>query len=117
MAVTRLNPGPRMSQAVIHGDTVFLSGQVAFDAPGESVAAQTTNVLSRIDALLAEAGTSKANLLSATIWISDISTFNEMNEVWDAWVDKDAAPTRACVESKLASPKFVVEIAVTASVG
>jgi len=115
MAVTRLNPGPRMSQAVIHGDTVFLSGQVAFDAPGESVAAQTTNVLSRIDALLAEAGTSKANLLSATIWISDISTFNEMNEVWDAWIDPSNPPARACVESTLAAPQFTVEIGVTAA--
>jgi len=115
MTIKRLNPGPRMSQAVIHGDTVYLSGQVAFDAPGESVAAQTTNVLSRIDALLNEAGTSKANLLSATIWLSDIGTFNEMNEVWDAWIDPANPPARACVESKLAAPQFTVEIGVTAA--
>ena len=115
MSVTRLHPGPRMSQAVIHGDTVYLSGQVAADAPGTSVAEQTTNVLQRIDGLLAEAGTSKANLLSATIWLTDIATFNEMNGVWDAWIDPANPPARACVESTLAAPQFTVEIGVIAA--
>ncbi|MFT6752514.1 MAG: enamine deaminase RidA (YjgF/YER057c/UK114 family), partial [Candidatus Azotimanducaceae bacterium] len=68
------------------------------------------------DALLLEAGTDKSNLLSANIWLSDMDDFSAMNEVWDAWVVEGAAPTRACVESKLASPKFTVEIAVTAVV-
>ena len=104
-----------MSQAVIHGDTVYLAGQVAADAPGESVAAQTTNVLARIDALLAEAGTSKSNLLTATIWLSDMGTFNEMNGVWDAWIDPENPPARACVESTLAAPQFTVEIGVVAA--
>ena len=115
MPVTRLNPGPRMSQAVIHGDTVYLAGQVAVDAPGESVAAQTTNVLARIDALLAEAGSSKSNLLTATIWLSDMGTFNEMNGVWDVWIDAENPPARACVESTLAAPQFTVEIGVVAA--
>ncbi len=104
-----------MSQAVIHGDTVYLAGQVAVDAPGESVAAQTTDVLARIDALLAEAGTSKSNLLTATIWLSDMGTFNEMNGVWDAWIDLENPPARACVESTLAAPQFTVEIGVVAA--
>ena len=104
-----------MSQAVIHGDTVYLAGQVAVDAPGESVAAQTTDVLARIDALLAEAGTSKSNLLTATIWLSDMDTFNEMNGVWDAWIDVGNPPARACVESTLAAPQFSVEIGVVAA--
>ena len=115
MSVTRLHPDTRMTQAVIHGGTVYLAGQVARDAPGESVAAQTTNVLSRIDALLSEAGTSKSNLLSATIWLSDIGTFNEMNGVWDAWIDPENPPARACVESTLAAPGFTVEIGVIAA--
>ena len=115
MAVQRLHPGPRMSMAVVHGDTVYLAGQVAVDAPGASVADQTKNVLERIDGFLAEAGTSKSNLISATIWLTDIGTFDEMNGVWDAWIDTDNPPARACIESNLAAPQFTVEIMVTAA--
>ena len=115
MALKRIQVGDRMSQVVIHGDTVYTAGQVALKAPGESVADQTRDILSRIDTLLSEAGTDKSQLISATIWLSDMTTFNEMNEVWDAWVTPGETPTRACVESKLAAPQFTVEIAVIAS--
>ena len=115
MSIERLHKGPRMSQVVIHGDTVYTAGQVAQGAPGASVADQTRDILSRIDALLAEAGTDKSKLLSATIWLADIATFDEMNAVWDAWVDPDNTPCRACVESKLAAPRFTVEIGVIAA--
>ncbi|MEM7542975.1 MAG: RidA family protein [Pseudomonadota bacterium] len=115
MSIERLEVGPRMSQAVVHGDTVYLAGQVAFDAKGESVAEQTKNILSRIDNFLAAAGTDKSKLLSATIWLADISTFNEMNEIWDAWIDPQNPPVRACVEATLAAPVFTVEIMVTAA--
>ncbi|MDK3018891.1 RidA family protein [Pseudodonghicola flavimaris] len=110
----RLDPAPRMSQAVIHGDTVYTAGQVALGAPGAPVAAQTQDILGKIDALLETAGSSKEKLISATIWLADIATFAEMNEVWDAWVAPGAAPCRACVESKLAAPDFTVEIQVIA---
>ena len=103
------------SEAVIHGDTVYLAGQVAAKAPGATIAEQTKDTLDRIDELLAEAGTDKSKLLSATIWLADIGTFNEMNEVWDAWVSEGNAPARACVEAKLASPQFTVEIGVIAA--
>jgi len=112
MALKRIQVGDRMSQVVIHGDTVYTAGQVALKAPGESVADQTRDILSRIDGLLSEAGSDKSQLISATIWLSDMTTFNEMNEVWDAWVTPGETPTRACVESKLAAPQFTVEIAV-----
>ncbi len=115
MTIKRLDTGPRMSQAVIHGDTVYLAGQVALDAPGTPVGDQTKNILERIDALLARAGTGKSRLLTATIWITDMATFNEMNAVWDAWVAPGDTPCRACVESTLASPDFTVEIMVTAA--
>lgn len=105
----------RMSQVVIHGNTVYLAGQVAFDAPGESVTEQTKDVLARIDKLLAQAGTDKSKLLSATIWLSDIGTFDEMNAIWDAWVSPGNQPARACVESKLAAPQFNVEIGIIAA--
>jgi len=116
MSIKRIQSGDRMSQAVVHGGTVFTAGQVAQNARGESVAAQTTDILKAIDGLLKEAGTDKTQLITATIWLADITHFAEMNGVWDAWVSKGNAPTRACVESKLASPDFTVEIAVTAAV-
>jgi enamine deaminase RidA (YjgF/YER057c/UK114 family) len=114
MSITRINPGPRMSQTVVHGNTVYTAGQVADDASAD-VAGQTGQILAKIDALLAEAGTDKSKLLTANIWLSDISSFNDMNSVWDAWVDTDNPPVRACVESKLALPEFTVEIMVVAA--
>lgn len=114
-SITRIDGGPRMSQAVVHGNTVYLAGQVALDAGGESVTAQTRNILDRIDALLAKAGTDKTKLLSASIWLADMADFAEMNAVWDGWVAKDNTPARAAVESKLAAPQFTVEIAVIAA--
>lgn len=115
MSLIRLNSNQRMSQVVVHGDTVYLSGQVDPQATSTSVGEQTRAVLARIDALLAEAGTSKAHLISATIWLADIGTFNQMNEAWDAWVSPGQAPTRATVEARLAAPKFLVEIAAIAA--
>ncbi|MEK0082230.1 RidA family protein [Benzoatithermus flavus] len=115
MTIQRIQPGKRMSQAVVHGNMVFLAGQVAVDKPGASVAEQTRNILERIDALLKEAGTDKTRLLSANIWLADIARFDEMNGVWDAWVAEGCAPARATVEAKLASPQYTVEIAVIAA--
>ena len=99
MTVERMHPGPRMSQAVIHGDTVYLAGQVALEAPGASVAEQTRDILARTDSLLAEAGSDKSKVLTATIWLTDMATFDEMNAVWDAWIDPANPPGRACVLS------------------
>lgn len=113
MAIKRLHAGPRMSQAVIHGNTVYLAGQVG--KPGGSVAEQTKDVLGAIDKLLAEAGSSKAKILQAIIWMSDMKDFAEMNSVWDKWVDGPNAPARATGEAKLAGPEYLVEIIVTAA--
>ncbi|MFO6448331.1 RidA family protein [Erythrobacter sp. NE805] len=110
-----IEPGARMSQAVIAGGFVFLAGQVARD-PVPSVEAQTRDILASIDRLLAEAGSDKTRIVSATIWLADIATFAEMNTVWDAWVPEGHAPARATVEAKLALPQFLVEIGITAVV-
>lgn len=112
MTITRLDAGARMSQAVVAGGLVFTAGQVA---EGATVAEQTEAVLAQIDALLARAGTSKANLVSATIWLTDMATFAEMNAVWDRWVVPGATPARATVGAPLAAPMFKVEIAVVAA--
>lgn len=117
MSIQRLRVGARMSQAVVHNGTVYLAGQVAQDAAGASVADQTIAILKEIDALLAEAGSDKSKLLSATIWLNSMDDFAEMNGIWDAWVAPGATPARACVESpKLARPEFTVEIGVIAAV-
>jgi len=104
-----------MSQAVVHGGVVYLAGQVG--APGASVTEQTRAVLAQIDRLLAEAGSDKSRLLSATIWLDDIADFGEMNAVWEAWIDPANPPARATGESRLAAPEFKVEIIVTAACG
>ncbi len=115
MSIERIDGGPRMSAAVVHGDTVYLAGQVAKHAAGKSVAEQTREILAILDGLLARAGTDKSRLLSTTIYLADIQTFAEMNSVWDAWVAQGATPARATVEAKLAAPQYTVEIACIAA--
>ena len=115
MPIKRLEVGPRMCQAVIHGNTVYLAGVVANGAKGKSVGEQTKDILTNIERLLKEAGTSKAKLLTTNIWLTDISKFADMNKEWDAWVSAGNTPARATVEAKLASPEFNVEIMVTAA--
>jgi enamine deaminase RidA (YjgF/YER057c/UK114 family) len=112
--ITRIESGSRMSQAVVHNGIAYLAGQVG--RPGASVTEQTQAVLAEIDRLLAAAGTSKARLLTAQIWLSDIASFGEMNAVWDAWVDQANPPARWTGEAKLATPDYKVEIIVTAAV-
>ena len=113
--LTRIDPGPRMSDAIIHEGRVFLAGKVADRSKGRSVREQTAEVLEQIDATLKKAGTDKTRILTANIWLSDISTFSEMNAVWDAWVVPGRTPARATVEAKLAAPEYKVEIMVTAA--
>jgi enamine deaminase RidA (YjgF/YER057c/UK114 family) len=116
MAIERKHTGPRMSQIVIHNKTVYLAGQVAQGASGKSVTEQTKDILAGIDALLAEAKSDKSKLLSATIYLTDMSMFSEMNDVWDAWIVSGATPARATVVSpQLASVEFALEISVIAA--
>lgn len=112
--IKRLEIGPRMSQAVIHGGLVWLAGQVG--NAGDSVADQTRTILERVDALLAQSGSDKSRILQTTIWLDDMKDFAEMNSVWDAWVDPANPPARATGESKLATPDYKVEIIVVAAV-
>ena len=113
--VERHETGPRMSQVVIHGNTVYLAGVVARNNAGKSMTEQTKEILSTIDGYLAKAGTDKSKLLSANIWITDMANFNEMNAVWDGWVSPGNTPARATVEAKLAAPGYKVEIMVVAA--
>ena len=115
MTIERKHTNERMSQIVIHGDTVYLAGQVAVDAAGESTGAQMKNILERIDGLLGEAGSDNSKILSATIWLADMRDFDAINEVWDAWVSPGNQPARACVESRLATTQFTVEVSIIAA--
>jgi enamine deaminase RidA (YjgF/YER057c/UK114 family) len=115
MKIERNEVGPRMSQIVVHGDTVYLAGIVANAPKGKTVAEQTRDILATIDKYLAQVGSDKTRLLSATIYITDMSKFAEMNTVWDAWVAPGHTPARATVEAKLAAPDYKVEIMVVAA--
>lgn len=116
MALKRIEAGKRMSSAVIHNGMVYLAGFVAEAAAGKSVKEQTADILSQIDGTLKTAGTSKTNIVKANIWLTDIGTWAEMNEAWDAWVVAGQTPARATVESKLAAPGLDVEIMVEAAI-
>jgi enamine deaminase RidA (YjgF/YER057c/UK114 family) len=116
LSIERIQSGPRMSQAVVHNKTVYLSGQVAEGARAASVTLQTQAILSAIDRLLAQAKTDKSRLLSATIWLTDMENFSEMNKVWESWVVPGATPARATVLSPhLAAAEYKIEIAVVAA--
>ena len=117
MSIQRFETGPRMSQAVVHGNTVYLAGIVAHKTAGDSVTKQTQEILSIIDGHLAKAGSDKSKLLSAQIWLRDIADFEMMNTAWDAWIDRSAMPVRATVEARLAGDQYRVEIMVTAAAG
>ncbi len=110
--ITRIEPGKRMSNAVIHNGLVYLAGVVG--TPGGDVGSQTRDILAEIDRLLALAGSDKTRILRAQIWLADIASFAAMNEVWDAWVAPGAAPARATGEARLATPDYLVEIIITA---
>ena len=107
-------PGPRMSRCVVRGDTVYVCGLTAGDAT-QDITGQTKQILDRIDGYLAQAGTSKSKLLHAQLWIKDMADFAAMNSVWNAWVDPENPPVRACVRADMARPEILVEIMVTAA--
>ena len=112
--ITRIEVGPRMSKAVVHGDTVYLAGIVA-DDPKQDVTSQTKQILAEIDRLLALAGSDKSSLLRTNIWLADMKDFPAMNAVWDGWVVQGETPARATVEASLATPDYKVEIMVVAA--
>ena len=112
MTIKRSEPDNRMSQTVVYGDMIYLAGQIG---SGADVTAQTKDMLAEVDRLLADAGSSKSQILSATIWLADIATISEMNAVWDAWIDPANPPARACVEARLATPEFLVEVMIIAA--
>jgi enamine deaminase RidA (YjgF/YER057c/UK114 family) len=113
--IQRLQPGPRLSAAVVHGGIVYISGQVP-DTLNADVATQTREILAKIDRLLAEAGSDKSRLLNVNVWLAEIITFDQMNQVWEAWLLPGQAPARATVEARIANPGYRVEIAAIAAV-
>jgi enamine deaminase RidA (YjgF/YER057c/UK114 family) len=115
MTITRIDPGARFCKAVVHNGTVYLAGMTALDLT-QNTTEQTQQILATIDHYLDAAGTSKAKVLTATIWLRDIADFEMMNTAWDAWVDRDNMPVRATVEARLAGDAYRVEIQVTAAI-
>ncbi len=115
--IRRNNPvGNRLCESVIYNGLVFTSGQVSLDNKGGTIEEQTHDVLGMIDRILAEAGSDRTRILSASIWLSDINDIDAFNAIWDQWIPEGSTPARACVEARLVSPDFIVEVAVTAAV-
>jgi enamine deaminase RidA (YjgF/YER057c/UK114 family) len=113
-AIRRIESGPRMSQAVVHGNTVHLAGQTGTE--GKSVTEQTQEILATIDRLLGEVGSDKSKVLQAIIWLADMNDFADMNAVWEKWIGGRDAPARATGEVKLVAPEYKVEITIIAAV-
>jgi enamine deaminase RidA (YjgF/YER057c/UK114 family) len=115
VAIERIEASKRLCEAVVHGETVYLCGQVADDLKGD-IRQQTREVLANIDAMLARAGSEKSKLLAATVYLKSMDDYQAMNEVWDAWTAPGAAPARTCVGGvALFSPEALVEITVSAA--
>ncbi len=114
MEIKKIVKNSRMSEIVIHGDTIYLCGQVCEDS-SLGIKEQTVAIIENIEKLLATVGSDKSKLLMAQIFIKDMDLFNEMNEIWDVWVDRDSPPARACVQAAMARPEWLLEIIVTAS--
>ncbi len=114
MTIERLETKQRMSRIVKHNGTIYLCGQVAADA-SKDITEQTQTMLAKVDDLLIQAGSDREHILSATIYVKDMSYFAEMNAVWDAWVPEGHAPARACVAAKMAREALLVEISVVAA--
>ena len=115
-SINRVGVAARYSDLVIHGNTAYFSGYVPEASIGQSVTEQTRDILGQIEQSLSEIGSDKSHLLQATIWLKDMSSYDEMNAVWDAWVVKGETPARACVEARLADPDYALEIQVIAAI-
>ena len=114
MSITRIDPGPRLCEASVYGNRMYLSGMIHEDT-SQDIAGQVTQALAEIDSLLAKGGSDKTRILSAVIWLADIGDFAVMNAVWDAWVVPGQTPARATVQAKLNDPQMKVEIMVVAA--
>jgi len=114
--IKRIGVAARYSDLVIHGNTAYFSGYVPETSLGQSVTEQTRDVLGQIEQSLIEIGSDKSKLLQATIWLTDMASYDEMNAVWDAWVVPGHTPARACVQARLADPDYALEIQVVAAV-
>jgi enamine deaminase RidA (YjgF/YER057c/UK114 family) len=108
--------GKRLSQVLVHNGVAYVAGQTATDRT-KDVSAQTAEVLAKIDALLAKAGSDKSRILFAQVWLKNVvKDFAALNSVWEDWIPSDALPARATVEANLAADNILVEIAVQAAV-
>ena len=114
MSIQRHGTTRRYSDSVTHNATVYLV-EVPSNLDGD-IGAQTENLLASVDALLKQAGSDKSRLLMVTIYLADMADYDAMNAVWDAWVPQGQAPTRACVQARLANPGYRVEMVLTAAV-
>ncbi len=113
MQIQRHGTTRRYSDSVVHNGTVYLV-EVPANPEGD-IAEQTRNVLSSVERLLAQAGSARDRLLMVTIYLADMADYDVMNAIWDDWIPAGCAPTRACVQARLANPDWRLELVVTAA--
>ncbi|TBU77898.1 hypothetical protein DNK06_13810 [Pseudomonas daroniae] len=116
-SIKRIQPySGLLSHASVYNGVVYVTGQVADDC-SQDVHGQTEQILARIDALLAEAGSDKSHVLFAQVWLKHaVQDFEEMNRAWRSWAPQQSLPSRATVEANMAGEDILVEIAVQAAV-
>lgn len=112
--IQRFEPGHRMCSAVVHGNLIWLSGQTAPES-GNTVTEQSRAITQEVDRILGELGATKSDILQVMVWLADMDDFEDMNAVYDAWIDPANMPARACGESRLARDEIRVEFTVTAA--
>jgi len=112
--ITRLHQNARMSKVVMHRGLAYFSAQVT-DDPTQNFEAQTRNILDKIEKQLADIGSSKAHILSATVYIDSAPLWPGFNAIWEKWVVPGHLPARTCVEAKLAFPEYLIEISIIAT--
>lgn len=113
--IRRIDPGPRLSEASLHGNLMYLSGMIPEDV-SQDITGQTKQALAEVESLLARGGSDRTKILSAVIWLADISDFAAMNAVWDAWIVPGQTPARATVQAQLSDPAMKIEIMVVAAI-
>lgn len=115
--VKRMGESHRYCQAIRRGDHLYLGGQCAYNSFGEDIRTQAREVMERIDTFLSGADMKRSDVMMVNVYLSDADDYAGFNEIWDAWIDRDALPTRACTGANLILPGCKLEVSVYAFAG
>jgi enamine deaminase RidA (YjgF/YER057c/UK114 family) len=112
--IKRHESNARYSNLVVRGDTLYIAGQLADDYDGD-IQKQTSEVLGKIDQLLAKGGSDRSKLLMCFVWLRQFSDYEAYNAVWESWIPAGGQPARASVGATLLDPRLRIEVAAIAA--